>query len=257
VRRAVVLSLAYQYGNPNQRPVPDEYARVREENDWTAEQVARFPDRLRAFCGVDPLKSYALAEIARCAGNPYLHFGLKLHFGNSDVDLDNPQHVAQLRRVFAAADQQGMAIVVHLHASVTRKRPYGATEAAIFLRDVLPSAPHVSIQIAHLAGSGGYDDPPTDAALAVFIDAIANNDPRVAHLFFDISGVAVLGDSPATRDLIAKRIREVGLRRILWGSDGAFGAGTTPQRSIQAFRKLPLTPAELQIIAANLPAYMR
>src|ERR1051326_3873336 len=36
VRRALVLSLAYQYGNPNKAPVPDEYARVQQENDWTA-----------------------------------------------------------------------------------------------------------------------------------------------------------------------------------------------------------------------------
>src|ERR1700735_5484180 len=59
VRRAVVLSLAYQYGNPNKPPVVHEYDRVKEENDWTARQVAEYPGRLRAFCGVDPLKAYA------------------------------------------------------------------------------------------------------------------------------------------------------------------------------------------------------
>jgi len=75
IRRAVVLSLAYQYGNPNRPPVKEEYARVKEENDWTARQVAEFPCRLRAFCGVDPLKEYALVEIARCAKDPYLHYG--------------------------------------------------------------------------------------------------------------------------------------------------------------------------------------
>ncbi len=58
-----------------------------------SQQVAQYSDRLRAFCGVDPLKDYALAEIARCAQDPNLHYGLKLHFGNSDMDLDNPEHV--------------------------------------------------------------------------------------------------------------------------------------------------------------------
>src|ERR1700756_3889558 len=135
VRRALVLSLAYQYGNPNRPPVPDEYAQVKAENDWTARQVAGFPDRLRAFCGVDPLKEYALTEIARCAKDPYLHYGLKLHFGNSDVDLDNPEHVARLRQVFQAADEHGMAIAVHLRSSVTRDRPYGGKEAKIFLNE--------------------------------------------------------------------------------------------------------------------------
>ena len=56
VRRALVLSLAYQYGNPNKPPVSEEYAQVKAENDWTSRQVAAFPERLRAFCGVNPLK---------------------------------------------------------------------------------------------------------------------------------------------------------------------------------------------------------
>ncbi len=102
---------------------------MKEENDWTARQVAEYPGRLRGFCGVDPLKAYALSEIARCAKDPYLRYGLKLHFGNSDVDLDNPEHVAQLCRIFQAADEDGMAIVVHMRPSVTRHRPYGAKEA--------------------------------------------------------------------------------------------------------------------------------
>src|SRR5438034_9220553 len=108
------------YGNPNRPPVDDEYGKVKAENDWTSRQVARFPDRLRAFCGVNPLKDYALEELARCAKDPQLHFGLKLHFGNSDVDLHNAQHVEQLRRVFRAANDNRMAIVVHLRSEERR-----------------------------------------------------------------------------------------------------------------------------------------
>jgi Amidohydrolase len=117
------------------------------ENDWTAGQVAKYPDRLRAFCGVDPLKSYAVSEIERCAKNPYLHYGLKLHFGNSDVDMDNPSHVAQLRRVFRAADEHRMAIVVHMRSSVTRNRPYGAKEASTFLNPMYQFRLHILLAL--------------------------------------------------------------------------------------------------------------
>jgi predicted TIM-barrel fold metal-dependent hydrolase len=257
VERALVLSLAYQYGNPNKPAVRDEYAKVRAENDWTAQQVAEYPSRLRAFCGVDPLKVYALKEIARCAKDRDLHYGLKLHFGNSDVDLDQPQEVAQVRAVFKAADEHGMAIVVHMHASVTRKGPYGAKEARIFLTEVLPAAPHVPVQIAHLAGSGGYDDPGVDEALSVFIDAIARHDPRMAHVYFDVCGVAGLGHWRDKKDRIAMRIRQVGVKRILWGSDGAFGGGMTPQQAVDAFRELPLSKKEFRTIYGNLAPYMR
>ncbi|HVH55946.1 MAG TPA: hypothetical protein VM791_06815, partial [Vicinamibacterales bacterium] len=138
IRRAVVLSLGYQYGNPNKPLVADEYAAVKAEDDWTAAQVAPFADRLRGFCGLNPLKPYALEEIARCAQIPQLRSGLKLHFGNSDVDLTNADHVKTLQQVFAAANERRMAIVVHLRSSVTAKRPYGARSALAFLNDVLP-----------------------------------------------------------------------------------------------------------------------
>jgi hypothetical protein len=82
VKRAAVLSVAYIFGQPT-RNVENEYEKVRAENDWTSQQVALFPDRLRSFCGLNPLKDYALAELARCAKDPNLHYGLKLHFGNS------------------------------------------------------------------------------------------------------------------------------------------------------------------------------
>lgn len=257
VRRSLVLSLAYQYGNPNRPPVEDEYARVKAENDWTAAQVAEFPDRLRAFCGVNPLKAYALTEIARCSKDPYLRSGLKLHFGNSDVDLDNPEHVEQLRRVFQAADQQGMAIAVHMHASVTRHRPYGAKEARIFLAEVLPAAPHIPVQIAHLAGAGGYDDPGVEEALSVFIDAIAKHDPRMAHVYFDISGVAGVGKWEEKKAQIAERIRQVGVTRILWGSDGSFGGGMTPEQALRTYKQLPLSAEEFRTIDSNVAPYMR
>jgi len=116
--------------------------------------------------------------------------------------MDNPRHVAQLRRVFRAADEHGMAIVIHMRPSVTRNRPYGAKEAKTFVNKVLPSAPHVPIQIAHLAGAGGFDDPSINSALSVFIDAIARHDPRMANLYFDICGVAGIGRWKEKRGLI-------------------------------------------------------
>jgi predicted TIM-barrel fold metal-dependent hydrolase len=257
IRRAVVLSVAYQFGNPNKPPIGNEYAQVKAENDWTSRQVARFPDRLRGFCSVNPLKDYALAEIARCATDRQLHFGLKLHFGNSDVDLNNPQHIEKVRRVFSTANNHGMAVVVHMRSSITRKRPYGANEARIFLSEILPAAPDVPVQIAHLAGAGGYDDPLVDQALAVFVDAIEKDDARMARVYFDVSGVTGLGNWKNKVSLVAKRIRELGVGRILYGSDGAGGGNLTPREAWRVFRQLPLSDDEFGRIANNIAPYMR
>ncbi|MCU1272679.1 MAG: putative metal-dependent hydrolase, TIM-barrel fold, partial [Bryobacterales bacterium] len=254
IRRALVLSVAYQFGNPNRPTVQDEYAKVRAENDWTSEQVARFPDRLRGFCGFNPLRDYALRELARCAQDPRLHYGIKLHFGNSDVDLDNSEHVARLRHVFREANRRRMAIVVHMRSSVTRERPYGAKAARVFLRELLPAAPSVSVQIAHLSGAGGYDDPAIDEALGVFVDAIAKHDQRMAHVYFDISGITGIGQWKERGTLIATRVRELGLGRVLYGSDGAV-PGNTPREHWTRFRQLPLSDAEFRAIEGNIPPY--
>ena len=251
IRRAAVFSVAYQFGNPNRPAVEDEYVKVKAENDRVAREIAPYPDRLRGFCGLNPLKDYAVAEIARCATMPALRHGLKLHFGNSDVMLDNPAHVAKLREVFRAANTAGMAIVVHMRSSVTRARPYGAAQARVFVNDVLPSAPDVPVQIAHLTGAGGYDDPTFDEALGVFIEALARHDTRLTHVYIEVSGVAGLGRSRDRMPLVASRIRQIGLDRILYGSDGP------PQAAWAAFTQLPLTPSEIAAIASNVAPYMR
>ena len=257
IRKALVLSIAYQYGNPNRPPVEHEYDRVKAENDWTSAQVAAHPDRLYGFCSVNPLKDYALDEIARCGNDAHLRRGLKMHFGNSDVDLSSRDHVARLKQVFALANRQRMAIVVHLRASVTMKREYGASRARAFIEEVLPAAPDVPVQVAHLGGAGGYNDPGADEVMGVFVDAIAKKDPRVRNVYIDVSGVAGLGDWRPRAELIASRIRALGVERVLFGSDGAGGPNPTPQQAWAAFRELPLTDAEFRTIAGNVTSYLK
>jgi predicted TIM-barrel fold metal-dependent hydrolase len=257
IRRALLLSVAYIYGSPA-RSFDDEYAKVRAENDWNAGQAAQYPDRLIAFCGFNPLKEYALEELNRCASIPNLSRGIKLHFGNSDVQLENPAHVEQLRRVFRAANEHHMAIVVHMRASISKRRPYGAAQAHVFLDQLLPSAPDVLVQVAHLAGSGpGYDDPPADSAMAVLADAVEHRDPRTRNLWFDVTTVVDRNISPAHAALVVHRIRQVGVDRILYGSDAAAGDNLRPREGWAAFRRLPLTEREFARIAGNLAPYFR
>src|SRR2546423_2751851 len=257
IRHALLLSTAYIYGSPA-RDIDDEYAKVRTENDWNGAQAALYPDRLRAFCGFNPLKDYALEELVRCAKNPNLSRGIKLHFGNSDVQLENPAHVEQLRRVFRAANEHRMAIVVHMRASISRRRPYGAAQARVFLEHLLAVAPDVPVQVAHLAGSGpGYEDPPADSAMAVLAGAVEHHDPLSRNLWFDVTTVVDRNISPANAALVVRRIRQVGVERILYGSDAPVGNNLRPREGWAAFRRLPLTEDEFARIAKNLAPYLR
>jgi uncharacterized protein len=257
IRRAVVLSVAYMYGSPA-RTVADEYAKVQAENDWTAFQAAQYPERLRAFCSFNPLKEYAVDELARCSMVPGLRHGIKLHFGNSDVQLDDPAHLNKLRDVFRAANERRMAIVVHLRASISRNRLYGPAQARVFLEQLLPLVPDIPVQVAHLAGTGpGYEDPPADKAMAVLAEAVEKGDPRTRHLWFDVTTVVDLGISPANAALVTRRIRQIGVDRILYGSDAIAGGNLPPREGWAAFRRLPLTESEFKQIASNMAPYLR
>ena len=256
IQRAVVLSLAYDFANPNKPAVSNEYEHVKAENDWAGAQIAKYPKRLVGFCSVNPLRPYALAEIARCAKNPNLCTGLHLHFGNSDVNVDSPEDLARVRQVFRAANQHQMAILVHEHANEAHHRPYGAREARIFLEQLLPEVPDVTTQIAHLSGAGGYDDPTTDQALSVFVKAMERKDSRVKNLYFDTSGIAIPGMWEDKTALIVKRLRQIGISRVLYGSDVAI-PGNLPKEALQRWHKLPLTQKEFRAIESNVTPYLR
>src|SRR5688572_16282485 len=256
IRRAVFLANGYSFGRPGSEP-PNEYEAVKADNDWAAAQAALFPKRLIAFCGFNPLKEYALTEIARCAKDPNLRRGIKLHFGSSDVQTENPEHFEKLKRVFQAANAHRMAIVVHMRASISKKRPYGPEQARAFL-ELLSVAPDIPVQIAHLASSGpGYDDPLGHSVIKVLADAVAKNDPRTRRLWFDVASNASPANSAELSELLVSLIRRIGVRRILYGTDAATGNNLRPRESWGAFRQLRLSEKELKTIARNVAPYLR
>ena len=249
IRRSVVLSAAYAFSAKDLPPSPDEYANVRGENDWTARQVAQFPDRLIGFCAVSPLEGYALGEIQRCASELRLR-GLKMHFGNSGVDVARPEHRQSVQAVFRLANELRLPIVVHIY----REGEPGVEQAKILLAEILPVAPDIVVQIAHMAGSGpGWDED----ALAVFADALRAGDPRTRRLYFDVATNAE-GQSHDRLVQLARLVREIGVDRVLFGSDGSFGRRPTPRQQWGTFQGLvPLSEAEIAAIASNVAPYAR
>jgi predicted TIM-barrel fold metal-dependent hydrolase len=144
-----------------------------------------------------------------------------------------------------------------MRANVSRHRAYGAREAQVFLDRLLPAAPDVVVQVAHLAGAGAGDDPGADSVMAVLAHAVSVHDPRTRNLWFDISGVTDDRISEAERVRIVRRIREVGIDRILYGSDSPTGGNLVPRDAWAAVQHLPLTRSELTKIARNVAPYLR
>ncbi len=253
VPKAAVLSVAYWFGGPGAVENPEEeLAGVRRENDWVIEQAGRHPDRLLAFVSVNPLKDYAVAELERCAAERGAK-GLKLHLGNSRVDVRNPEHARKLHAVFEAANGHRLPIVIHLW---TLDKDYGAGHSQALLEEVFPAAPDIPIQIAHMAASGpNYH---SDEAFEVFAEAAARGDPRMKNVYTDVASMVTADTSDQTLELVAHRLRQFGLERVLFGSDRApGGSNATPAAAWAAFQRLPLTQDEFRTVARNEAPYMR
>lgn len=218
---AWIISNAYWFGSPA-TPVDNEYQQVKHQNDWIAQQAARYPDRLKAFMSVNPLKPYALDEIARCAAT-HRFAGLKLHFANSKVDLFDAVQVKQLQKVFAAANKYHLLMLVHFRSA---EKWDGAANASVLVKQLLPFAKNTKVVIAHMAGWGGYDRQ-LDKALQVIASSLRSDAGLRHSLYLDISAVfPVATDShanyrPAWHPLIAfkKRIAQIGTNHIVFGTD--------------------------------------
>jgi uncharacterized protein len=268
VERAAVLSAAYMFGIP-ELDLADAGHLARAENDHVAAQIARYPARLVGFCSVNPLATWALAEIARCATLAGM-VGLKLHLANSDVDLRNEEHVQRLGEVFGRANDLGLALAVHVR---TRNPQFGRTDAEIVETALLSRTPDVPVQLAHMTGGGGYDGG-TDAALAFFSERLRDPGSGLGNrLFFDLSfsaipltllpeavraDPAVLAQIDAAHGALAARIRAIGVERMLYGSDWAGEDGMlTMAAHLELMRSaVPLEPEEWATIFGNVAPYM-
>lgn len=260
IARAVVLSTAFAYGSRSfdfERSVrkPSELrALVTAANDWTANEAARFPARLIAFCSVSPTADYALDEVRRCGANGRFA-GLKLHLDESEVSLQSPDHASRLRAVFSLANASGLAIAIHL----ANTRSYGADDVKVFLAEIATAAPDVPIQIAHLWGGGRF----SSGALDAFANAVQTRAPGTSNLWFDMAEAPLMAayegdDSAMAAQAIAAAIRKIGPSRILFGSDIAIAGHKAPKAAwAQFLESIPLTDVEFQIIAGNAAPYLR
>lgn len=243
VRRGVVLSTAYIYGLPSLGLPPDSVALlVRRENEFTAAEVAQYPDRLAGFLSVDPLQPSALEELAHWRGSPVLR-GLKLHLTVLGVDLTDSAQRARVAEVVGTATAQGMPIVIHVGGGT-----FGAREAEFFIADVLPRAGSLPVQIAHGAGGLPLLGDNHVAVLRVFAKHILEGTPAAQGLLFDLSFVPAPGEDATTTTRLMREIRRIGLQRFVFASD--FDVQSV-EDAVRALDRLGLTAEERATLARS------
>jgi predicted TIM-barrel fold metal-dependent hydrolase len=253
IQRAVVLSVGYTYGD-ERKGFADPDRLTREENDWTSVQVAANAQRLIGFCSANPLRDAALGEIERCLGLPGMA-GIKVHMGNAGVSFRNPAHLIRMQHLLALAEKRRVPVLIHMRAR--GGTDYGAQDAKLFLDHIVPMAPSVEVVIAHLGASSPGYPAQNDEVMAVFGEAARQRDPRMRNIYFDVSANVTEEMTPEQGAQLAQRLRQVGLRRILYGSDLSAPGGSI-RAGWEIFRdRSGLTPTEIRLVFNNRTRFVR
>ena len=221
-KRIHLLSMAYLYGHPEFGTVENEAGLVRAENDYVAEARNVAGKHTRFYCGVNPLRDYALAEVKRCREKLKAD-GIKLHFNASQVYLTVPEHVAKVKPIFEFAASVKLPIALHFDNS---HRKFGEPDVKILVSQILAPLKPIRLQIAHFGTSGGFNAR-TRAVIETFISELDSNKDLARHkIYFDISAVALDKDSEGVPKLndeqfaeLASLIRKLGTHRIVFGTD--------------------------------------
>jgi predicted TIM-barrel fold metal-dependent hydrolase len=216
--------------------------KTRTENEFTAREVAKFPTRLVALLSLDPLQNSAIDELDYWAAKSQF-VGVKLHFTASSVNIRHAADREKVRRVLAEAANQHLPLVIHLGGG-----DFNASDAELFITEVLPSARNTWVQIAHAGGGMPRRDGNNLGVLRTFGDHIAKNDPRTANVLFDLSFVPGPDDNAEDAKAYTQQVRRIGIRRFLFGSD--FNV-QMPTDAIANLQKLGLTSEEMQVLGDN------
>jgi predicted TIM-barrel fold metal-dependent hydrolase len=241
--KGVMLSGAYLYGLASMHLPPGEVQKsIRLENEFTAAEVSKYPRRLVGFLSVDPLQDAAVDELRYWAKKPTFA-GLKLHFRASSVNIRSAGDREKVGRVLREAAKEHIPMVIHLGGG-----EFNASDAELFIREVLPNAGDSWVQLAHAGGGMPKQDGNNLQVLRTFGDHIVKDDPRTRHLLFDLSYVPAPDESAEDAAAVAKEIRRIGIKRFLFGSD--FNV-LMPTEQISNLGKLGLTAEELQTLSQN------
>ena len=208
--------------------------RVTGNNDWCAAFVKEHPN-LSFFCGVDPVRmteDEMLSGIDRwmAAGAK----GVKIVPATLRIFGDDER----LLPLYDYCCRQGVPLLTQSAGNPAPGQDLAYAQPATFGR-VLPQFPDLRLIFAHMAY---FPYLPDNGA-----DELAELTSRYANVSADLSlrlGAVADGAEPA--EWLVSTIRRLGADRVLFGTNFPLA---DQARSVEAFRRLPLTDEERELIA--------
>jgi predicted TIM-barrel fold metal-dependent hydrolase len=236
VQQAVVLALGY-WG------LPDD-SNMAPENDFAAAEVAKYPDRLIGFCGINPLYESAVGEIDRCLDLPGM-VGVKLHLPGSEVDLKQPDHVDALSAVFDKIQERDAPVLMHSGSALGL--PLDSDELAN-LAIIGATHPDVRLVFAHCTNDAYRDE------MEIWLAALGEGLLVEENIFTEISSCLHFYENAplSKKEIMVWRLRKWGLERVLFASDYLLlSPDATPAEALEIISSYPFTQTEIDLILSN------
>ncbi len=121
---------------------------MRMHNDYMAEAIAKYPDRLRGFMSINPtFGEQALAEAERCLHKGFSGIG-ELGPGGNGFTFEDPDFLALLDM----AEANGLPVNIHCGEPVGHPYPGKDMTSLAPLPEIVKKRPGLKLILAHLGG---------------------------------------------------------------------------------------------------------
>ncbi len=177
----------------------DDFELYKETNDYIADAVSRYPDRLVGFANVPPLHPQAPVEIERCARLGLSGIGELKPMGQG-FDLDDAE---SLRPVAEAAIRLGLPLLVHLSEPVGRQYPGKGMTSPRKGYNFACSYPELILVYAHWGGG------------LLFYELMPDVREALRNVYYDCSANPYLYD----REIYPLAMRMPLREKVLFASD--------------------------------------
>ena len=172
---------------------------MRLHNDYMADAIQRYPNRLKGFISVNPkFGQEALDEIKRCVKLGFSGIG-ELGPGGNGYDFEDPDFLA----VLDCARRHGLPFCIHCGEPVGHRYPGKDTTSLAPLPELIKKYPDLKLILAHMGGGLPFYE----------------MNPRYRNAFgnvrYDMAANPLLYDIRSIRAAITM----IGSDRLLYGSD--------------------------------------
>ncbi len=172
---------------------------MRLHNDYMADAIQRYPNRLKGFISVNPkFGQEALDEIKRCVKLGFSGIG-ELGPGGNGYDFEDPDFLA----VLDCARRHGLPVCIHCGEPIGHRYPGKDTTSLAPLPELIKKYPDLKLILAHMGGGLPFYE----------------MNPRYRNAFgnvrYDMAANPLLYDIRSIRAAITM----IGSDRLLYGSD--------------------------------------